>query len=61
VRPDFAPWATCLATGVAATAVIMLLPASPAQDFGYVLVTLATPVAVVVGTRMHRPYAPLVW
>ncbi len=39
----------------------MLLPDSPAQSLGCLLVTLSAAVAVVLGARMHRPRVPTAW
>ncbi len=61
MRYRVAPWATFLTTGTVATAVVMLLPRSPAQDVGYVLVALAGSGAMLVGPRLYHPNGASAW
>ncbi|MGV8978208.1 MAG: putative bifunctional diguanylate cyclase/phosphodiesterase [Cellulomonas sp.] len=56
-----APWAAFLTVGTVATAVVMVLPKSPAQDIGYVLVALAGCAAMYVGPRLHHPSGAAAW
>ena len=56
-----ATWAAYLTVGTLATAVVMLLPDSAAQDVGYVVVAASGAVAVAIGPRVHHPHAPGAW
>ena len=56
-----APWAAFLMVGAVATAIVMVLPKSPAQDVGYVLVALAGSAAMLVGPRLYHPNGAAAW
>ena len=61
MRAHRTPWSAYLAVGVLGTVGVLLLPTSPAQDLGYLAVSLSAPVAIVLGAWMHRPHAPAAW